>query len=356
MDGKCAQLAALLPSAQEGALITSEHNRRYLTGFRSSAGAVLVTQAEAYFLTDFRYIEAAGQRVRGAQCLCYRRLTDTLAELLARHGLQCLHIEGEAVTLAEEAGLREALPSLSLAGNRLDGWLKELRLVKTAEELACIRQAQKLTDDAFTHILSFIRPGRTEREIALELEFHIRSHGAEGASFDFIAVSGPNSSLPHGEPGDRKGESGDFVTMDFGAVVDGWHSDMTRTVAVGAPNEEQRRVYDTVLQAHRACLAVLREGLSCREGDAAARRIIEEAGYGDCFGHATGHGVGVQIHEEPRLSPSAREETLRAGTVVTVEPGIYLPGRFGVRIEDMAYITPGGCEDLTASLKELIVL
>lgn len=356
MEGKSARLAAFLPSGREGALITSDYNRRYLTGFRSSAGAVLVTREEAYFLTDFRYIEAARRYVRGAQCLCYRRMTDTLEELAARHGLECLYIEGEAVTLAERDAWRQALPGLLFAGDSLDGWMKELRLVKEPQELSCIRQAQELTDDAFTHILEYIRPGRTEREIALELEFHLRSRGAEGASFDFIAVSGANSSLPHGEPTDKAVEPGDFVTMDFGAIVDGWHSDMTRTVAVGDPGEEQRRVYAAVLAAQEACLSVLREGLLCREGDAAARRVIEEAGYGEYFGHATGHGVGVQIHEEPRLAPAAGEETLRAGTVVTVEPGIYLPGRFGVRIEDMAFITPEGCENLTASPKKLIVL
>ena len=256
------RLFALRPG---GALITSDYNRRYLTGFRSSAGAVLVTREEAYFLTDFRYIEAARRYVRGAQCLCYRRMTDTLEELAARHGLECLYIEGEAVTLAERDAWRQALPGLLFAGDSLDGWMKELRLVKEPQELSCIRQAQELTDDAFTHILEYIRPGRTEREIALELEFHLRSRGAEGL-FDFIAVSGANSSLPHGEPTDKAVEPGDFVTMDFGAIVDGWHSDMTRTVAVGDPGEEQRRVYAAVLAAQEACLSVLREGLLCREG------------------------------------------------------------------------------------------
>ena len=176
-------------------------------------------------------------------------------------------------------------------------------------------------------------------------------------AFDFIVVSGPNSSLPHGVPGERRVEPGDFVTMDFGAMVDGWHSDMTRTVAVSHVTEEQERVYATVLAAQEAALRSRRAGLSCRAGDAAARDIIKAAGWGDCFGHSTGHGVGVEIHEEPRLSPAApEEEILHAGSVVTVEPGIYLPGKFGVRIEDMAAITETGCENLTKSLKSLTIL
>ncbi|MCI9414868.1 MAG: aminopeptidase P family protein [Clostridiales bacterium] len=360
MTDKCERLAAYLPEQSDAALIVSVDNRRYLTGFRSSAGAVLVLREAAYFLTDFRYIEAAGQRVRGAQCVCYRRLYESLRELLSRHGAGRLFIEGEGTTLSEGAALAAALPEIGLCETGLDGWLQELRLTKEPEEIARIREAQRLTDEAFAHILTFIRPGRTEREVALELEFHIRRAGAEGASFDFIAVSGANSSLPHGEPGAKELEPGDFLTMDFGAVVDGWHSDMTRTVALAAPGggiaEEQRRVYDTVLRAQEAALSVLRAGLPCVEGDAAARRVIEAAGYGEYFGHATGHGVGVEIHEQPRLSAAAGDAVLQEGTVVTVEPGIYLPGRFGVRIEDMAVITANGCDDLTRSPRELLIL
>ncbi|MCI8553912.1 MAG: aminopeptidase P family protein [Clostridiales bacterium] len=360
MTGKYEKLAARLSADAEGALVVSGENRRYLTSFRSSAGAVLVLKEAAYFLTDFRYIEAAQRAVRGAECLRCRDWHKAIRELLDRHGITRLHIEGKGTTLAERDTLTTALPHTELLEKELDGWLQELRLIKEPAELACIREAQRLTDEAFSHILSYIRPGRTEREVALELELYIRRAGAEGASFDFIAVSGVNSSLPHGEPGDKPLEPGDFLTMDFGAVVDGWHSDMTRTVALASPGggigAEQRRVYDTVLQAQQAALSALRAGLPCAEGDAAARRVIEAAGYGEYFGHATGHGVGIEIHEAPRLSSSAGSALLQEGIVVTVEPGIYLPGKFGVRIEDMAVITADGCDNLTGSTKELLIL
>ena len=350
------KLAAMLPSGVDAALVTSGHNRRYLTGFPSSAGMVLFTREAAWFLTDFRYIEAARRAVRGMECVEYSSLAETLPAMAARLGLHTVIVEDEGLSMAEYRRLSAMLPDVELKSGVLDGLLRECRLMKTPEELEKIKAAQALTEYGFEHILPFIRPGRTEREVALELEFLIRNQGAEGVAFDCIVVSGANSSLPHGVPGDKEIEPGDFVTMDFGARVDGWHSDMTRTVAVGSCSEEQRRVYDTVLRAQLAALSVLRAGLPCAEGDAAARNVIRAAGYGDCFGHATGHGVGVEIHEEPRLSPRAGDEILRAGTVVTVEPGIYLPGRFGVRIEDMASITEEGCENLTKSPKELRIL
>ena len=290
------------------------------------------------------------------ECLCYQRLTDTLRELMEKHGVRRLLVEAGQMTLRERRKLRETLSADVEDGDELDDWLEALRLIKSPDELRRIREAQALTAYGFEKILDYIRPGRTEREIALELEFLIRRQGAEGIAFDFIVVSGANSSLPHGVPSDKAVEPGDFVTMDFGAVVDGWHSDMTRTVAVGRVGEKQRAVYNTVLRAQQAALAVLRAGLPCVEGDAAARRIIEAAGYSGCFGHSTGHGVGVEIHEAPRLSPGAAGERLAAGSVVTVEPGIYIPGEFGVRIEDMAFITPDGCENLTGCPKELMVL
>lgn len=352
---KAELLAKALPQGIDGALITSEQNRRYLTGFPSSAGLVLVTHTAAYFLTDFRYIEAASRTIQGMECIEYKKVSETLSNMVSRHGLLRLALEDEGLTCAEHKRIEKMLPDTELCGDILDNLLGELRLTKTPEELDKIRQAQELTDYGFEYILPFIRPGRTEKEVALELEFAIRKKGAECVAFDFIVVSGANSSLPHGVPSDKVIERGDFVTMDFGAVIDGWHSDMTRTIAVGECSDEQRRVYQTVLEAQKAALKVLRAGYSCVKGDAAARDVIAAAGYGDCFGHGTGHGVGMEIHEEPRLSPSAGDEALRAGSIVTVEPGIYLPGKFGVRIEDMVYITRDGCEDLTKSPKELII-
>ena len=352
------RLAALLPGADEAALITAPHNRRYLTGFSSSDGCLLITRETAYFLTDFRYIEAAKRSVcdRFIDCREYTRMEDALRTLAEKLRLHKIYLEACGVTLARQEKLRAALPAQLDASGLLDRWIDSLRRIKTPGELKKIRQAQALTEDGFAHILDYIRPGRTERDVALELEFYIRRQGAEAAAFDFIVVSGANTSLPHGVPTEKPIGSGEFVTMDFGAVVEGYHSDMTRTVAVGAVSEEQERVYDIVLQAQLAALSVLKPGLPCLKGDAAARDVIAAAGFGDCFGHGTGHGVGVEIHEQPRLSPSARGQELQAGNVVTVEPGIYIEGKFGVRIEDMAAITESGCENLTKSPKTLIRL
>ncbi len=351
------RLQAELPDNGTAALITSLPNRRYLTGFASSAGAVLVTKEAGFFLTDFRYIEAAESRITAMPSLRYTRLTDTLTDLFHSCQIRRVLVEAEQLSLSEYAEFERKLPTVQLHGDgSLDRMLRDLRLCKTSEELRYIRQAQQLTDDGFEHILDYIRPGRTEREIALELEFFMRRRGAQAVAFDFIVVSGVNSSLPHGVPTDKPVEAGDFVTMDFGAVVDGWHSDMTRTVAVGHAGEDMQRVYEVVLKAQLRCLQTLRAGLPCVEGDAAARDIIAAAGYGDYFGHGTGHGVGLEIHEQPRLSPAAAGQVLSPGQVVTVEPGVYLPGKYGVRIEDMVVITENGCENLTKSPKSLIIL
>lgn len=351
------RVQAGLPDRRAAALVTSLPNRQFLTGFRSSAGAVLVTPTDGFFLTDFRYIEAAENQITAMPSVRYTRMADTVNELLAARGIRQVLVEAEGMSVAEFSRLQREMPDVRLCGDgTLDRLLQELRLCKTPEALRQIRQAQQLTDDGFAHILEYIQLGRTEREIALELEFFMRRQGAQAVAFDFIVVSGVNASLPHGVPTDKAVEDGDFVTMDFGAVVDGWHSDMTRTVAVGHADEEQRRVYEVVLEAQLRALRTLRAGLPCVEGDAAARGVIAAAGYGECFGHSTGHGVGLEIHEQPRLSPSAGGQVLRAGQVVTVEPGIYLPGKWGVRIEDLVVVTQDGCENLTRSPKSLIVL
>lgn len=357
MNDKLTRLAALLPDDHCAALVAAPHNLCYLTGFPSGDSWIYVSKEQRYFLTDFRYIEMAKSLVKGAECVMITALSKTLAELSAKHGIERLYLEAGETSLAQADLLVRLVSSMTFGmGNELDGWLSEMRAVKDEREVALVEQAQRLAERGFEHILPYIREGVTEREVALELEFYLRREGAQRVAFDFIVVSGANSSLPHGIPSDKPIEKGDFVTMDFGVVIDGYHSDMTRTVAVGTVSDEQRHIYDTVLQAQLASLAVLKAGLPCVAGDAAARDIIAAAGYGDCFGHGTGHGVGVQIHEGPSLSPKAGERLLQAGNIVTVEPGIYLEGRYGVRIEDMALITADGCRNLTRCPKELIVL
>lgn len=260
------------------------------------------------------------------------------------------------MTVSELAKFDNALKEISIDfSGELDNMIDALRMVKSESEIEKIKKAQKIAEGAFDDICGFIKPGVTEKEIALRLEHYMLTHGAEGLSFETIAVSGKNTSMPHGVPTDKKIEIGDFVTMDYGALYDGYHSDMTRTVAVGKVSDEQKKVYNTVLEAQKAGLDFIRPGVSGKDADRVSRDIIENAGYGEYFGHSLGHGVGVEIHEKPNLSPSS-EFILKKGNVVTVEPGIYVPGKFGVRIEDFAVITENGAENMTHCPKELIIL
>ena len=338
------------------ALIISPENRRYFTSFPSSDGFLLVNGERAVFITDGRYIEAAQTYAKNCEVVLQERIYPQISQILNEMGCKNLLVESSRMTVSVYNSLKGVLKSTSVStDDTLDKMINSLRSVKTADEIENIKAAQKITDDAFAHILGFIKPGVTEREIGLELDFYMLSHGGEALSFETIAVSGKNSSMPHGVPSDKKIENGDFITMDYGTVVNGYHSDMTRTVAVGYADDEMKKVYETVLSAQNTCLDSLKAGLSCREGDALAREVIEKAGYGKHFTHSTGHGVGIEIHEFPNLS-SLSDTVLTPGHIVTVEPGIYIPGKFGVRIEDMAVITENGCEDITHSPKELIIL
>ncbi len=236
-----------------------------------------------------------------------------------------------------------------------DKLIDGLRMKKTEYEVQAVTKAQRIAEKALDHILGFIKEGVTEREIALELDFFMLKNGAEDISFETIAISGANTSKPHGVPTDKRVQNGDFITMDYGAVINGYHSDMTRTVAVGEVGDEQVKIYNTVLQAQLKALSVLKAGIKCADADAAARDLIKAEGYGDYFRHSTGHGVGLEIHAKPNLSPLSKQ-VLEVGNIVTVEPGIYIPGKFGVRIEDMATITKNSCVNLTKSTKELVKL
>lgn len=342
--------------SREALLVTSAANRFYLTGFESSAGSVLVTKDKAYFLIDFRYVEKAKSVVTSCEVLLSNRTNDEIRDLLTKHSVAALYIETYSASVSAMKGYQEVFTGVEvLQDDTMDVLIEEMRAVKTREELALIQKAQKLTDDTFTYILDRIQVGRSERDVMLDMEFFMRKLGSEGVSFDFIVVSGKNSSLPHGVPTYKLIESGDFLTMDFGAVVEGYRSDMTRTVAVGQVREEQKQVYNTVLKAQQAALDSIRPGISCKDVDKVARDIIYKAGYEGCFGHGLGHSVGIEIHENPAFNTRC-ETVLKEGTVMTVEPGIYLENKFGVRIEDMVYVTEDGCLNLTQSRKDLIVL
>ena len=351
-------LMSVLPENIDAALIVTPCNRRYFTGFESSDGFLLVTRKGSIFYTDSRYIEAAEKQIKCCDVAEGKKVFSQMKDYLNERNVKSVAIEASGMTIAEFGRLcnNENLKDFQfVSDNSLDTAINVFRSVKNNEEKEKILFAQKIAEDGFLHILNFIKKGRTEKEIQLELDFYMLKNGAEALSFDTIAVSGKNSSMPHGVPTDKKVEDGDFVTLDFGAVVDGYHSDMTRTVAVGFVTDEQQKVYDTVLKAQQASLSVIRAGVSCSDADKAARDIISVAGYGDYFGHGTGHGVGVEIHELPNLSPRSTA-VLEKGNIVTVEPGIYLPEKFGVRIEDMVFVTENGCENLTKSQKSLIVL
>ena len=337
-------------------LVTGDTHRYYFTGFHSSAGSVLFTPDETVFLIDFRYYERAAATVTGCRVQLCKRLFAEVGEICATHGIKELFVEANVISVSRLAAIRAALPDLTVSdSDRFDQMIEEMRTVKNEKELSLIREAQRMTDETFSYILNHIAVGRSERDIMLDMEFFMRRMGSEGVSFDFIVVSGKNSSLPHGEPTDKLVEAGDFITMDFGAVVGGYHSDMTRTIAVGSATDEMRLVYDTVLKAQLESEKAIRAGAVCHDIDKIARDIINAAGYEGCFGHGLGHSVGVEIHESPAFSPNC-QTVLRAGTVMTVEPGIYLENKFGVRIEDMVYVTEEGSINLTASPKQLIIL
>ena len=337
-------------------LVASVPNRFYLTGFETSDGYVLITKHAAVFLIDFRYVEKAKETVKSCDVQLSVSPMAEIRALCEQHGIAHLYVENDYVSMSLQKDLAAAVkPTEIVADDRFDTLLRDMRSVKNETELSLMQQAQKLTDDTFSYIVERIEAGRTERDVMLDMEFYMRRLGSEGVSFDFIVVSGKNSSLPHGVPTDKKIERGDFVTMDFGAVVGGYHSDMTRTVAVGAVSDEQKRVYDTVLKAQLSAIDAVKSGVVCKDIDKIARDLIYAAGYEGCFGHGLGHSVGVEIHERPNFNTRC-DTVLKAGTVMTVEPGIYLENRFGVRIEDMVFVTADGCIDLTKSPKELLVL
>ncbi|WP_028521380.1 aminopeptidase P family protein [Ruminococcus flavefaciens] len=337
-------------------LITSDINRRYFTGMKSSAGVILAFPGKAYLLIDFRYIEKARATVKDAEVIELKKLYPQLMELLKKHGAESVAIESETMTVKELNAYEHFFTNLNFVSNdSLSNAIATLRASKDSDEIACIRMAQEIAERALEELLGFIKVGVTEREIALELNRLMFAFGAEDLSFDTIVLSGANTSMPHGVPSDKKVESGDFVLMDFGAVYNGYHSDMTRTVCVGEPTDEMRRVYDTVLEAQLAGLEAAKAGITGSDLDKVSRDIIEKAGYGACFGHSLGHGVGMEIHEKPNASPNYKLP-LNEGAVVTVEPGIYIAGKFGVRIEDFVILTENGCENLTKSAKNLITL
>lgn len=333
-------------------------NIRYLSGFVGSESYLYISMDRCVILTDSRYTLQAEEEGKGCEVQTISKNAGygtLLSRLFQEDGVQVLGFEEDALLYGTAAALQRETGLPAEQWKMLNGCLSSLRAVKSEEEIRCLEQAERIGDDAFSFILNELKPGMTELQVAARLEYFMKSNGAEGTSFDTIVASGIHSAMPHAIPGDKPLEKGDFVTMDFGCKYHGYCSDMTRTVVIGKATERQKEIYQVVLEAQQAALSGLRPGMTGSEGDRLARDVIEKAGYGKYFGHGLGHSVGFEIHEKPALSMQD-DTVLCAGMIETVEPGIYIPGFGGVRIEDMVVLTETGIRNLTSSPKELIEL
>ena len=339
----------------EGLLLTSRYSRHYGAQYDIAEGVAVVSKAGCRYFTDSRYIEAAQNGIQGFEVLEMNRanpFSQLINQAIADFGIHTLGYEEEYLTVSELRGFEEKLDAKLVPMNEK---IHSFRSVKEEWELERMRKAQDMTDKAFSEIIGRIKVGMTEKELQAELIYCLYKNGADGLAFDPIVVSGPNTSLPHGVATERAICEGDFVTLDFGALYGGYCADMTRTVAVGYVTEEMEKIYNTVLQAQLAGIAATKAGVTGAEIDGAARQVIVDAGYGDYFGHGYGHCIGMECHEMPSCNPRG-SEPMQVNMVSSAEPGIYLPGRFGVRIEDLVVITADGCENITASPKNLIIV
>ncbi len=338
----------------DAVLFTDLRNIRYLCGFSGSEGALLVSRDSAWFLCDSRYTAQAAEEVTGAEILeCAPIRIDTIVALAHEHQLERIGFEAAHTTVSAFRKLSEKLPGVELV--ELGANLDEIRICKDSVEIDRLADVATLSSLALASILSEIKPGVREIDIALALELEMRRRGADGKAFDFIVASGVRGAMPHGRASDKIIQSGELVTIDFGALKDGYHSDETVTVACGEPESRAREIHSIVRTAHDLAICAVRPGIGCKELDEVARSYIREKGYGDYFGHGLGHGIGLEVHEMPTLSPRSVTE-LEEGMVVTIEPGIYLPGFGGVRIEDTVVVTGDGCRVLTSADKQLLVL
>jgi Xaa-Pro aminopeptidase len=340
----------------DAVLITSPPNRRYMSGFTGSAGTLIISPDQALLATDFRYYEQVERQAPDFQLVQVSdQLATVLAQVVADLGAKRVGFERDHMTVAQYEDLVTALPE-GVGLVALSNAVEEIRVVKDDVELTSLHQAIDLTDATYAHIVEFVQPGMTEREVAWEVERFMRTAGAENTSFPVIFAGGPNGAMPHAGFSDRPIEPGDPIVMDMGALVSGYHADLTRTFALGTPSERYLQVYEIVLSAQKAALQGIQAGMTGREADAIAREIIEAEGYGEQFGHSLGHGVGLVIHEKPWLSHQERgDNVLRPGMVFSIEPGIYLPGEFGVRIEDLVILREDGLEVLSHAAKEPVL-
>ena len=348
-------LSLLDKGVYDGLLLTSPISRKYCAEFNVDEGVAIVTKKGCRYFTDSRYIETAEKNLKGFEVQMVSKnngYIKLLNQAIADFEVFTLGFEEDCLTVAEFRSYESKL-NAKLVPCQQD--INAFRVVKEEYELERMRQAQAITDKAFTEVCKRIKVGMTEKELCAELIYCLYKNGAEGLSFAPIVVSGPNSSMPHGVPGDRKLQPGDFITMDFGVVYKDYCSDMTRTVALGYATDEMKTVYETVLKAQLTAIGITKAGVTGQAIDGAARKVIADAGYGDCFGHGYGHCLGLVVHESPNCNPS-NDKPMPAGCVSSAEPGIYIPGKFGVRIEDCLIIKEDGVEILAHSPKNLIVI
>lgn len=340
----------------EALVVTQPENRRYLSGFTGSAGALLISQEEARIFVDFRYVEQAKAqaaefrliREDRAQAL-HKEFANNLRSSLQELGLSRVGFESLNLSVYQHQAWQETLDGMELMPTT--DLVEELRAVKERAEIELIRKAAALTDEAYNHMHGLLRAGITEREASWAGESYMRTHGAEGVAFEFLVQAGPHGALPHWVAAEEPIKAGEPLIMDMGSRVDGYHSDLTRTVFMGKSDSQFQKIFDIVRKAQETALHGIRPGMKGEEADALARKVIEEAGYGEYFGHGLGHGVGLAIHEKPWVRRTSQEE-LRPGMLITVEPGIYLPGWGGVRIEDLALVVEDGLEVLSQASKD----
>lgn len=356
LEKRLEKLRNSLPEGTEALLIETAVNMFYFLDFDAHGAGTLLLLADGFhYIIDSRYIENANKYVKNAEVILQDDLYAQLSALLEKAGVKKLYTESK-INVSTLENHKKKIPNVEIeANNTISEVIEAQRVTKDGEEIRRMKEAQRISDECFSHILPFIKEGVREIDMMLEMEHYMRSHGAEKVAFDTIFVAGANSSLPHGVPGNYRVKAGDFITMDFGAKYMGYCSDMTRTLCLGKAGSEQKRVYETVLNAHSSAMAAVKSGVKGRDIDKIARDIIDNAGYRGKFGHGLGHAVGIEIHESPRFSPKS-DEIIMAGTVITVEPGIYLEGEFGCRIEDTILVTENGYEDFAVSNKELIEL
>ncbi len=351
-------LRTLISDKKEALLLSNEVNIGYFTGFFHSEGYLAVTQNCVALFVDFRYFEAAQNKAQCCKVICFQKLSESLNELFESEHIASVIGEADNLSVSCFSLFKKVFSEHNIeitADGSLDKKINEIRIIKDKTEIEKIEKAQRIAEKAYLEMLNYLKPGVCERELSARLEFEMKRGGAEDISFDLITITGKKTSLPHGVPSDDTVKPGDFFTCDFGAVYEGYHSDTTRTVAVGFAADEMREIYEIVLKAQLSALEAIRPNVKCSEVDKTARDIIEQSGYGKYFGHSTGHGVGLDIHEQPYVS-SKSDTVLQPGMIITDEPGIYLPDKFGVRIEDMVYVTENGYYNFVNLPKELIIL